>query len=104
MRRSGRIAEATVRVAREEAGMRMVGRRVAKYFDGQKYFGEVSAFRPASAGEAADWHVKYDDGDDEHLESAALQEALALARPVDEAGGLRRQRCGLRRRGIDPAV
>ena len=84
--------------------MRLVGKRVAKFFDGRKYFGEVRAFRPASEGEAADWLIAYDDGDNEHLEHDALQEAIALARPADEAGTTRRQRCGLRRRTTEPTV
>jgi hypothetical protein len=48
-----------------------VGRRIAKYFDGNLYFGTVREKRDTE--EVPVWFIEYDDGDTEELEAYELR-------------------------------
>ena len=54
-----------------------VGRRISKDFDGKLFRGKVTAHEPARHGDKAaerpaQWHVMYEDGDEEDLEEHEL--------------------------------
>lgn len=51
-----------------------VGRRVAKNFGEEIYFGKISKY----AAESSYWHVVYDDGDEEDYNEKDLRQALKL--------------------------
>lgn len=56
-----------------------VGQRVAKYFDGELYFGSITnAFPDTEAECGLYFHAKYDDGDSEDYDKSELLESLAL--------------------------
>lgn len=57
-----------------------VGRRVAKYFDKQLYFGTISSWDPAAiVDEKIDlWKVDYDDDDSEDMEEWEVHSSLEL--------------------------
>ncbi|KAI2512714.1 CAS/CSE protein [Fragilaria crotonensis] len=52
----------------------VINRRVAKYFDGQIYFGTVRSFDPSEGF----WKIDYDDGDEEEFDTNELQVHLRL--------------------------
>ncbi|KAL3920601.1 MAG: hypothetical protein SGARI_006905 [Bacillariaceae sp.] len=52
------------------------GRRVAKYFDTDVFFGNVT-YIPVKEGPAM-WHIEYDDGDEEDFECEELKNGLLL--------------------------
>jgi hypothetical protein len=56
-----------------------LGRRIAKYFERDLYFGTVDHItNEEDAGEEEWWHILYDDGDEEDLDYLQLKEALIL--------------------------
>ena len=57
-----------------------LGRRVAKYFHEEVYYGTVSRWLPAyeNRDKVHLWHVVYDDGDQEDYEREELDTALNL--------------------------
>jgi hypothetical protein len=64
---------------------RVVGRRIARYFDNPEapghtdlFSGTVHAFRMPEGGGMILWDAVYDDGDEESLDAAELIEALKL--------------------------
>jgi hypothetical protein len=64
-----------------------VGRRAAKYFDSELYYGLVREYTPPDQNEdGVDlWNILYDDGDYEDLERKELDECFALYKK-NEAG------------------
>lgn len=54
-----------------------LGRRIARLFDGVKYFGTVDRYDGVEDGLAL-WHTTHDDGDEEQLDFAELMTALQL--------------------------
>jgi len=64
-----------------------VGRRVAKYFDTELYYGSVREYTPPDQNEdfVDLWNILYDDGDFEDLERNEMDECFELYRK-NEAG------------------
>ena len=67
-------------LAAQEEKKQFVGRRVAKRFAGEVYFGTIVEFSPASdMAEGLDlWRVSYDDGDSEDYDEKDLEKYLKL--------------------------
>ena len=66
---------------------RVINRRVAKYFEGQIFFGTVSSYDPREGL----WQIDYDDGDEEEFDKNELKVHLRLResnKDVDKKGSL----------------
>lgn len=64
---------------------RVINRRVAKYFEGQIFFGTVSSYDPREGL----WQIDYDDGDEEEFDKNELKVHLRLResnKDVDKKG------------------
>ena len=60
-------------------GNRWLGSRVRRFFHSDvPYDGSIDLWMPAAGGEAALWHIHYDDGDEEELEEDEVRTARWL--------------------------
>eukprot|EP00984_Skeletonema_dohrnii_P029150 scaffold19508_cov195-Skeletonema_dohrnii-CCMP3373.AAC.1 len=57
-----------------------VGKLVMKYFGGQVYAGVVSRYDPEEGDSKAQWHINYDDGDEEDMYEDELNDSMQLYR------------------------
>jgi len=74
------VAAAAVRRSkrRKNQSKQRIGQRVAKEFGGEVYYGEVTAFEEELEDSPAQWHILYNDGDEEDLYEGELKKAITL--------------------------
>ena len=74
------VAAAAVRRSkrRKKQTKQRIGQGVAKLFGREVYYGEVTAFEEEVEDSPAQWHIEYNDGDEEDFYEEDLEKAITL--------------------------
>ena len=62
--------------AKQSTATTLLGARIKKRFDGTWYGGEIVAYLGEESGRQGGWKIKYDDGDEEGMNRAALEKLV----------------------------